>query len=496
MQKLVGSFTTTIGKEQGKVIAQLYGLGEKAGSAFRIGLLGIVEPSDIVDQAMKELTTNITSDIDEASKAIKSDRDNIRQAKNDIASDVSSIRTNRKQKDSEGVKSALKSKRAHEEEEAAAKKALKADQDLLNILKDTSSFIIKDNSFNKNKADLKEQTALYDSYTKAVDEARQKLEDLKTERDNFVKSKFEQFSALPDLVTRDENDKPIDPETQVKNYTTALHNSEFAVGTFVDTLDKLKGMGLNEDTYRQLLDIGPAAQAFASALISMGPSAIASINSADAGLQAAAHVMADHAGAALYNVGISAGEALVKSLDDERSKIYGKMVQIAEEMVKAIKKKLHIRSPSRVFEEIGRQSTDGLAKGLIDSSAVVTDAVAVVADDAVAAMRNSLTGISDAIAEHIDPNPTITPVLDLTDIQNGAKSLNDMLNVIPISAAASFGQASSISTDQQAAQAAADAAQSVIKFEQNNYSPESLSSIEIYRQTKNQLAQARPVLAT
>jgi hypothetical protein len=33
-----------------------------------------------------------------------------------------------------------------------------------------------------------------------------------------------------------------------------------------------------------------------------------------------------------------------------------------------------------------------------------------------------------------------------------------------------------------------------IQFTQNNYSPESLSNIDIYRQTKNQLAQARPVL--
>jgi len=33
-----------------------------------------------------------------------------------------------------------------------------------------------------------------------------------------------------------------------------------------------------------------------------------------------------------------------------------------------------------------------------------------------------------------------------------------------------------------------------IQFTQNNYSPESLSSIEIYRQTKNQLSQARPVI--
>jgi len=32
-------------------------------------------------------------------------------------------------------------------------------------------------------------------------------------------------------------------------------------------------------------------------------------------------------------------------------------------------------------------------------------------------------------------------------------------------------------------------------FEQNNYSPESLSEIEIYRQTKNQLSQLKSALS-
>jgi len=31
----------------------------------------------------------------------------------------------------------------------------------------------------------------------------------------------------------------------------------------------------------------------------------------------------------------------------------------------------------------------------------------------------------------------------------------------------------------------------VVKFEQNNYSPESLSHVEIYRHTKNQLSQVK-----
>jgi hypothetical protein len=69
---------------------------------------------------------------------------------------------------------------------------------------------------------------------------------------------------------------------------------------------------------------------------------------------------------------------------------------------------------------------------------------------------------------------------------------------VPITAAASYGHATSISSSTPTTQAdetnVATPAASVT-FEQNNYSPEALSEVEIYRQTKNQLSQLRMALA-
>ena len=47
----------------------------------------------------------------------------------------------------------------------------------------------------------------------------------------------------------------------------------------------------------------------------------------------------------------------------------------------------------------------------------------------------------------------------------------------------------------QAEQTAAAPGGTSVKFEQNNYSPEALTEIEIYRQTKNQLSQLKSALA-
>ncbi|HEX4503218.1 MAG TPA: hypothetical protein VH187_18950, partial [Scandinavium sp.] len=58
--------------------------------------------------------------------------------------------------------------------------------------------------------------------------------------------------------------------------------------------------------------------------------------------------------------------------------------------------------------------------------------------------------------------------------------------------------ASAISSSQTVSGAGGDATgqpPATITYQQNNYSPESLTEIEIYRQTKNQLSQLKTALA-
>jgi hypothetical protein len=69
-----------------------------------------------------------------------------------------------------------------------------------------------------------------------------------------------------------------------------------------------------------------------------------------------------------------------------------------------------------------------------------------------------------------------------------------------LSTSVAIGQAqsiSAISNGQQDPALATSAASgpTTIKFEQNNYSPESLSTADIYRKTRNQLAMAKEELA-
>ena len=137
-----------------------------------------------------------------------------------------------------------------------------------------------------------------------------------------------------------------------------------------------------------------------------------------------------------------------------------------------------------------------MAKGFNDAAPIVAAAVDDAAKDALTAMKQSMRDISNVVSDELNPQPVITPILDLTQIRSQAEELTSLTTPIPITAAASFQQASSISLGQTAAEETTVAPGGTsVKFEQNNYSPEALTEIEIYRQTKNQLSQLKSVLA-
>jgi hypothetical protein len=185
----------------------------------------------------------------------------------------------------------------------------------------------------------------------------------------------------------------------------------------------------------------------------------------------------------------------VNGLASKRSDIRKEMEEIAREMIRALKKELGIKSPSQEFAEIGRYSMEGMAKGFTDSAHIVTDAMDVAAKDALAKMRQTMSDISSVVTDELNPNPVITPVLDLTQIRAQSQELSSLTT--PLTPTTSIGQASIISSQQNVdptADPTVAPGGTSIKFEQINQSPKALSEIEIYRQTKNQLSQLKSVL--
>ena len=199
---------------------------------------------------------------------------------------------------------------------------------------------------------------------------------------------------------------------------------------------------------------------------------------------------------AAMNLGDAIIDGMLKAIGAGAGRVKDKVVGIAKDAVGGVKDFLGIGSPSKVFMEIGENMIAGMAVGLSDKGNAVSKSIEGVASDVVDTASNMLSKVPDMLGDLTDIDPVITPVLDLSKVEKDAKKLGDLTNVTPITAAPSFQQAAAISEEQETAQIAqaASAAVTQFNFEQNNYSPESLSYIEIYRQTSNQLAQAKSAL--
>ena len=95
--------------------------------------------------------------------------------------------------------------------------------------------------------------------------------------------------------------------------------------------------------------------------------------------------------------------------------------------------------------------------------------------------------------DEFDINPTITPVVDTSNIESAAKMANSMFGTVDGGFPTSYGAASALAADfaQNGGVGPGSALagnSSVVNFTQNNYSPEALSHYEVYRQTKNLIA--------
>ena len=101
---------------------------------------------------------------------------------------------------------------------------------------------------------------------------------------------------------------------------------------------------------------------------------------------------------------------------------------MAEESIKTARKALRINSPSKVFKKIGSGIPEGFAMGIDMLAGEVTGAVSGMAFSAINTTRSAMSTVLDAMNADMDTQPTIRPVVDLSDVQTGADAINGMLN--------------------------------------------------------------------
>lgn len=191
-----------------------------------------------------------------------------------------------------------------------------------------------------------------------------------------------------------------------------------------------------------------------------------------------------------------AGNETAKKYQEQQKAAAKAASDAAKRIAKATRDELRIKSPSKVFAEIGQYMMEGLIVGMKDREPAVLNTVTENGRNMVDTFKESIANLASMISS-IDDQPTITPVLDLTGIQNGSKELRDMMASMTggeIELNAKTASVTSVLNDILASTQKQQQTQQGTTFIQNNYSPKALSQIDIYRQTRNQLLMAKGAL--
>ena len=193
------------------------------------------------------------------------------------------------------------------------------------------------------------------------------------------------------------------------------------------------------------------------------------------------------------NIAYAIVNGITGGLLDKASEVKDELVNLCSKAYEGAKDFFGIKSPSRLMRAFGGYVGDGLAIGIDKSTDRVESASVGMANAAYEAMKQSFDKVNDLIEDDPSFQPNIKPVLDLEELQKQAQAINGIGGSLGVSTSLANGARPKLNLESDPGQAPTSPVTNVT-FNQNNYSPESLSEAEIYRQTHNQLARARRIL--
>ena len=185
-----------------------------------------------------------------------------------------------------------------------------------------------------------------------------------------------------------------------------------------------------------------------------------------------------------HETGVLFVQGFIEGMMSKLNEVVGAAQTLASAASQALNEGLVVRSPSRLTFWTGEMTGEGLALGMLSKVERIASAAGDMAKSAFDPISYYTSAIADSISDTIGDDLVITPVLDLSQVQNGANKLSGIL------AQNSMLSANAINDgfDQNGGVLG-----SSIVFNQYNNSPKALSQIDIYRQTRNQLSAAKGI---
>ena len=146
-------------------------------------------------------------------------------------------------------------------------------------------------------------------------------------------------------------------------------------------------------------------------------------------------IVAPQAKASGKDTGKEYVNGLSEGIDAEgpNSKVTSAAKRVAERVNKTVRTYLQINSPSRVAMKLGEFFTQGFAIGIGNKEEEAFDSASSMAT----AILNAVDSVTALMSTDSEFQPVLTPILDLSEIQNGAGELNTMFNNPQVAVASS-----------------------------------------------------------
>jgi hypothetical protein len=199
-------------------------------------------------------------------------------------------------------------------------------------------------------------------------------------------------------------------------------------------------------------------------------------------------------------LGIAIVKGVLGGIVSGNAELLNTVKNLALSVLAKFKETLGIHSPSDAFFDTVPMIMQGLINGFKRFGSSATNAASSLADSVVGSFSSVGTKLSDLVGTNMDVNPTVRPVLDLTNVTTGISDMQTMVGNASLTPTVSLNKSAMVSSTlgrnellaQQGSGTPTDTpVTKEISFVQNNYSPKELARIDIYRQTRNQLAQVK-----
>lgn len=129
-----------------------------------------------------------------------------------------------------------------------------------------------------------------------------------------------------------------------------------------------------------------------------------------------------------YTYGYWFDKGLANGIYAYRYLVNAKVQEMANSALNTLATTMDSHSPSKETERFGKYFDQGFALGVGKNTNLIDGAVDEAGSNALSGIKSVVSRIIDAINGDFDTSMTITPVLDLSNIQNGAYRIGEMLN--------------------------------------------------------------------